>query len=170
MLLRREKEAEFPAIYDLVKTAFQTAKVSNGDEQNFVNRLRASGNYIPELAFVAEDEGKLMGHIMLTRTYVETACGQQPLLLLAPLAVVLERRSEGLGAQLIKEAFRLAKAQGHTAVVLVGDPAYYSRFGFKPAIHFGISNTDRIPNENVLACELVPGALQDIQGTISFHG
>lgn len=55
MRIRQEREEEFPAIYDLVKVAFQTAKVSSGDEQNFVLRLRAGGNYIPELALVAED-------------------------------------------------------------------------------------------------------------------
>ena len=169
MMLRQEKEADFPAIYDLVKTAFQTAKVSNGDEQNFVGRLRASGNYLPGLALVAEDGGKLIGHIMLTKTSFETASGRRPILLLAPLAVVFERRRQGIGAQLVHEACRLAKAQGHTAVILVGDPSYYSRFGFRPAIHFGIANTDQIPNENVMACELVPEALHGLQGTISFH-
>jgi predicted N-acetyltransferase YhbS len=169
IVLRPEQEAEFPAIYNLVQSAFQTAKVSNGDEQNFVARLRSGGNYIPELALVAEDEGKLIGHIMLTRTSVETACGRKPLLLLGPLTVVLERRGQGLGSQLVQEALRLAKVQGHKAVVLVGDPAYYSRFGFKSAIHFGISNTDRIPDANVLAFELVSGALRDLQGAISFQ-
>jgi putative acetyltransferase len=169
MMLRQEKEADFPAIYDLVKTAFQTAKVSNGDEQNFVDRLRASGNYLPGLALVAEDGVKLIGHIMLTKTSFETASGRRPILLLGPLAVVLERRRQGIGAQLVHEACRLAKAQGHTAVILVGDPAYCSRFGFRPAIHFGIANTDQIPNENVMACELVPEALHGLQGTISFH-
>jgi predicted N-acetyltransferase YhbS len=169
MVLRQEKESEFPAIYELVKTAFQTARVSNGDEQNFVDRLRSSPNYIPELALVAEDEGRLIGHIMLTTTSFETTAGQRQILLLGPLAVALERRRQGLGAQLVLEALRRAKTQGHTAVILVGDPAYYSRFGFKPAIYFGIANTDRIPNENVMAYELVPNTLQDIQGTISFH-
>lgn len=170
MLLRQEQEADFPAIYDLVKTAFQTAKVSNGDEQNFVARLRAGGNYIPELALVAEAEGMLIGHIMLTRTSFATASGPQPLLLLGPLAVVLERRGLGLGGRLVQAALNRAQARGHKAVILVGDPAYYSRLGFKPAISFGISNTDRIPDENVLACELIPGALQDMPGEISFLG
>jgi predicted N-acetyltransferase YhbS len=167
--LRQEKEADFAAIFDLVKTAFQTAKVSNGDEQNFVDRLRASGNYLPELALVAEDLSMLIGHIMLTRTFFETASGRRPILLLGPLAVVFERRRQGIGAQLVHEACRLAKDQGHTAVILAGDPAYYSRFGFKSAIDFKISNTNQIPNENVMACELVPGALMDIQGTITFQ-
>ena len=132
--------------------------------------MRASGNYIPELALVAEDEGKLIGHLMLTRTFIETAYGQHALLLLAPVSVVFERRSQGVGAQLIKEAFHLAKAKGHKAVIVVGDPAYYNRFDFRPSVDFGIANTDQIPNENVMACELTPDALQNVKGTISFHG
>ncbi|MCU0580383.1 MAG: N-acetyltransferase [Desulfobacterota bacterium] len=167
MVLRQEQEADFPAIYDLVKTAFQTAKVSNGDEQNFVTRLRAGGSYIPELALVAEAAGQLVGHIMLTRTSYTAASGPQPLLLLGPLAVILERRAQGLGGRLIQAALGRARAQGHKAVILVGDPAYYHRFGFKPAISFGIANTEGIPDENVMAWELIPGAL-DKPGEISF--
>ena len=63
--VRQEREAEFPAIYELIRTAFATAEVSDGDEQDFANRLRIHGNYIPELALVAECQGKLIGHIML---------------------------------------------------------------------------------------------------------
>ncbi|HAX91829.1 MAG TPA: N-acetyltransferase [Rhodospirillaceae bacterium] len=166
MLIRPEKETEFPAIYDLVKIAFQTAKMTNGDEQNFVDRLRASGNYIPDLALVAEEEGKLIGHVMLTKTCIETAGGQFSLLLLAPVSVVLERRNQGIGAQLIEESFRLAKALGHTAVIVVGDPAYYTRFGFSSCGHFNIGNADKIPDEYVMVCELIPSALKDISGTI----
>lgn len=169
MLIRQEKETEYAALYDLVKIAFQTAKVSSGDEQNFVDRLRASGNYIPELALVAEDEGKLVGHIMLTNTFIETATGPFPLLLLAPVAVILERRKQGIAAKLIEESFRRAKTQGHKATILVGDPAFYGRFGFKPAVEFGITNTNEIPNEYVLARELVPDALQNAKGAISFE-
>jgi putative acetyltransferase len=88
---------------------------------------------------------------------------------LGPLAVVLERRGQGLGAKLVQEALRRAQTQGHTTVILVGDPTYYSRFGFQPASHFGISNTNGIPDANVLARELVPGALRDLQSVISFQ-
>lgn len=169
MVLRQEEKADFPAIYDLVKTAFQTAQVANGDEQNFVVRLRTGGNYLPELALVAEADGQLIGHIMLTRTAFETASGPRAILLLAPLAVALEHRRQGLGAQLVQEGLHRAKALGHTAVILVGDPAYYNRFGFKPASQFGIANTDHIPDENVMVCELVPNTLQGLPGTISFQ-
>ena len=70
MIIRQEKPSEFQEIFDLVKVAFKTAKVSNGNEQDYVNKLRASGNYIAELALIAEEDEKLVAHIMLTKTYV----------------------------------------------------------------------------------------------------
>ena len=70
MIIRRETQEEYPQIYELVKIAFQTAKVTNGKEQDFVDQLRSGGKYIPGLALVAEDNGKLVGHIMLTKINV----------------------------------------------------------------------------------------------------
>ena len=70
LIIRQEKSSEFQYIYDFVRVAFETAKVSNGKEQDFVNRLRASDRYIPELALVAEKNAKIVGHIMLTKTHV----------------------------------------------------------------------------------------------------
>lgn len=164
MIIRREAAEEFPQIYDLVKTAFQTAKVADGNEQDFVNQLRAGGNYIPELALVAEENGALIGHIMLTRTYIHNDDRKYESLLLAPIAVALEYRSRGVGAGLIKESFKLARETGFTSVLLVGDPAYYHRFGFRSAVDFGIKHKLNIPDENVMACELVPGALDGVSG------
>ena len=69
MIIRQEINLN-SKIFIIDKIAFETARVSNGNEQDFVNRLRASGSYIPELALVAEENGKLVGHIMLTKTYV----------------------------------------------------------------------------------------------------
>jgi len=168
VVIRRETPEEFSQIYDLVKVAFQTAKVSDGKEQDFVNQLRSNGNYIPELALVAEENGKLIGHIMLTKTYIVDRENKFETLLLAPISVALEYRNRGVGSNLIKESFKLAKEMGYTSVFLVGDPAYYHRFGFKSAVNFGIKHTHNIPDENVMACELVPGALDGISGTIDF--
>lgn len=169
ILIREERPADFPAIYELVQTAFQTANVSNGDEQNFVNRLRASDNYLPELALVAEAEGRLLGHIMLTRTFLTTPQGQSFLLLLGPVAVVLEHRNQGIGTALIETACQRASAVGNQAVILVGDPDFYHRFGFQPARNFGIRNTNTIPDPYVLVRELASGALQNTSGTITFQ-
>ncbi len=168
MIIRQETENDFSQIYDLVKTAFQTAHVSSGDEQNFVNRLRGSGNYIPELALVAEENGNLIGHIMLTDIYVVNGDNKYKALLLAPISVVLEQRNKRVGSKLINESFRLAKELNYASVFLVGDPAYYNRFGFQPSINFGIKNTQGFPDQYVMACELIPNALQGISGGITF--
>ena len=165
IIIRQEKQNDFMQIYDLVKVAFQTAKVSDGKEQDFVNQLRDSVNYIPELALVAEENHKLIGHIMLTKNYISNSSCKTETLLLAPISVVLEHRDKRVGSKLINTSFELAKSLGYKSVVLVGDPAYYSRFGFKKSVDLGIRYLHDIPEEYVLVCELVPGALHEISGT-----
>lgn len=169
IIIRQEKQSEFEQIYDLVKIAFQTAKVSGGTEQDFVNQLRSSGNYIPELALVAEENNKLIGHIMLTRKNINNNGCNMETLLLAPVSVVLEYRNRGVGSLLISKSFELAKSMGYKSVVLVGDPAYYKRFGFKKSVDLGVKCLNDIPEENVLACELVNGAFDGISRTIDFY-
>ncbi|MCL1901438.1 MAG: GNAT family N-acetyltransferase [Firmicutes bacterium] len=83
MTIRTEKEADYKKIYELVKRAFETAKVSDGDEQDYVEALRRSDRYIPDFALVAEDDGKLTGHIMLTKTFIKTDTEQIECLLLS---------------------------------------------------------------------------------------
>lgn len=194
MIIRRETEKDLDGIYTLVKVAFRTAKMTNGKEQDYVLELRAGGGYIPELALVAEEAGELIGHIMFTRTFISesgedagdfaepggaggagaTGAGSVSpgcrrkfeVLYVAPLSVVLERRGKGVGSALMLEGLRLGKGLGYKAVVLVGDPAYYHRFGFRTAADFGIGQHAHIPDANVMACELFPGALAGVSGRI----
>lgn len=78
---------------------------TNGDEPNLVNRLRKSDAFIPELSQVAEKDGKIIGHILLTRMKI---C-QQDSLALVPVAVLPEHQSQGVGTRLIREGHRIAK-------------------------------------------------------------
>lgn len=103
---------------------------------------------------------------MLTKPHIVNGDSKFEALLLAPISVVLEYRNKGIGSELIKESFRLARKMGYTVVFLVGNSAYYHRFGFRPVVTFGIKHTHNIPDENVMACELVPNALNGISGTI----
>ena len=166
MIIRQEKKEEFKEIYDLVKLAFETANVSNGQEQEFVNQIRAEGNYIPKLALVAEEDGRIIGHVMLSRTFVKEGAKRHTVLLLAPLSVKLEHRNRGVGGALVRESLRIAKDMGYKAVFLVGNPAYYHRFGFQSAASFGIRHMMGVPDEYVMACELEPGYFTQIKGTV----
>ena len=87
--IRREQPADYAAIYELVKQAFEHAEHTNHDEHNLVNHLRQSPFYLPELALVAETGGIIVGHIMFT----ETRVGDSRQLLLAPLSVLPQKSS-----------------------------------------------------------------------------
>ncbi len=162
-LLREETPGDYKEIRRLVKTAFETAKVSSGDEHDFVERLRVGGNYIPELALVAVQHKIIIGHIMLTRHPVHKDNGDAPkTLLLAPLAVLLDKRDQGVGAMLVREALRRAKVLQYDGVFLAGDPAYYSRFGFVSVPELGVTYSGPVPLPNMLGLELTPGALKGV--------
>ncbi|HEY3412373.1 MAG TPA: N-acetyltransferase [Armatimonadota bacterium] len=167
MIIRTETSDDFPRIYELVKVAFQTAKVSGGTEQDFVNQVRSGDAYIPELALVAEEGGQLIGHIMMSKIDIVNGTGKSGSLLLAPVCVALEHRDNGIGSALIRESMGLAREMGYTSVLLLGDPAYYHRFGFRTSTDFGITFAHQTPEieANVMACELKPNALAGVNGS-----
>ena len=174
MKIRQETRQDETEIYALIKTAFETAKmppdVSTGDEQDYAVRLRQSENYVPGLALVAVQNGALIGQVMLTKTTICDGDITHNTLLLGPVSVLIEHRDKGIGGALIKEALKRARKQGHKSVLLAGNPQYYSRFGFKPVEFFGLECPDGTPahlRECIMGCELVPGALDDISGTVS---
>ncbi len=167
MLIRQETAKDFTEIYELVKTAFETAKVADGDEQDYVIKLRNSPNYIPELALVLVENERIIGHIMFTRMFVTSHDKQFEALLLSPVCMELEYRNQGIGSSFIRQSLQKAREKGFKAVFLVGDPAYYQRFGFKTTTHFGIKDTGSIPEQYIMALELEEGILKTHAGTIS---
>lgn len=164
--IRQKTEQDSEAIYKLIKVAFETAKVSDGDEQDFAVRLCNSELHIPELDLIAEDDGKLIGHIMFSKTYITQPDGNHfDVLLVAPLSVALEYRSKGVGAALMREGFKRGKEMGYKAAFLCGDPVYYHRLGFKSIRDYGITHKS-IPEDYVMGYELIPDSLKGITGEV----
>jgi putative acetyltransferase len=87
-------------------------------------------------SFIAEDHGRIVGHVQLSRAWV----GPTPVLALGPIGVLPERQGEGIGRALIEAAVAEADVRDEVAVVLLGDPALYPRFGFEPASRYGLAN------------------------------
>lgn len=162
-----EKESEFAEIYELVKIAFQTSEYADGDEHDYVNNLRKSSNYIPELALTIKDGIKIIGHIMLTKTTITRENETLDALLLSPVCTQLEYRNKGIASKLINHSLTVAKDKGFKAVFLVGEPEYYGRFGFKSITNFGIKDTGNIPEKYTMGKELEEGYLGTKGGTIS---
>lgn len=100
-------------------------------EAGLVDALVAGDDVVLEL--VAEEDGAVVGHILFSRLYVRSAGGDYPAVALAPLAVEPSFHGAGIGGALIREAHLRLKAAGETLSVVLGDPAYYGRFGYTHA-------------------------------------
>jgi putative acetyltransferase len=130
--IRRERPQDFEQIDAVVGAAF-----GGQVEVKLIRLIRASEHYVPELAFVAiDDAGKVAGHTMLSYTGLEG--GSRNVLQLSPIAVVPVRQRQGVGSALVRYALAAADERGEPLVVLVGDPRYYGRFGFRPSAEVGI--------------------------------
>lgn len=117
IFIRPQRAGEVEALAGLIETAFRTARVSDGREQDFFrDTLMAEDRFLPGLSLVAERAGEPVGHVMLTRLWAEG------LLLLAPLSVRTDLRGHGVGARLMRAVLRKAQAEGWCGVVLVGGP------------------------------------------------
>ena len=166
--IRPARREDYPAVYELVKTAFQTARVSDGKEQDFVEELRRREGFCLEL--VAEREGVLTGHVMLTETDVPRPPEEEPqywkFVMLAPLSVRLEDRGRGLGGALMREAAQMAQAN---AIFLVGDPDYYGRYGFENAVEMGFTNASGVPDRYLLVLPLEFTLKDRAKGAVDLH-
>src|SRR5689334_15490321 len=133
VVIRPERAADQPAIAEVVRAAF----VGHPDEvASFVERIRASEQFVPELALVAEDSSGVIAHLMLSWVGVEG--GSRPKMLnLTPMSVRPDRQRIGVGTRLIREALGRAEAGCEPAVMVQGHPEYYPRFGFERASALG---------------------------------
>lgn len=163
MNIRQETSQDYASVYTLIQTAFADAPYRDGNEQDLVAALRKSPAFVPELSLVAETDGRLAGHILFTKITV----GETAALALAPLAVLPEFQGCGIGTALIARGHATAKALGYAWSVVLGDPAFYGRFGYCPAAESGISAPFDVPPEYFMACPLTTPTVP-ITGTVKY--
>ncbi len=116
--IRQERDGDAPAIHAVVRAAFDQR-----DEAELVDALRLAGDLT--LSLVAEADGEIIGHIALSRLK-----SPKNALALAPVSVAPDRQGEGIGAALIRKSIEEARRRGEALIFVLGDPAYYTRFGF----------------------------------------
>jgi len=159
--IRQERTADASAREALLDAAYP----ARSDKPS--ERLRAGRKPAPGLALVAVEDGHVVGTLRLWEVSAGT---NRPALLLGPLAVASACRRRGIGSALMRRALATASRRGHAAVLLVGDVAYYGRFGFAagPASRLwlpGLADPSRL-----LGCELQAGALNGVRGTVQLPG
>jgi predicted N-acetyltransferase YhbS len=142
-------------------------EISDKTEHEMVARLRRSDAFVPELSLVAEDD-EIVGHILLTKVKIKKEDFTKESLALAPVSVLPDYQNKGVGKRLMTEALRVAKESGFQSVIVLGHPAYYPKFGFKPASQWGIQAPFEVPDDVFMALELVDHALDGISGVVEY--
>jgi len=144
MLVRRETTADHAAVHALHRDAFAHGPTQDGRpasdgsiEARLVDELRAEGDLLPALTFVAELDGEVVGHLAMSRATVDDRPGE--VVGLGPIGVLPEHQRRGVGSALVHAALGAADAVDLRGVVLLGHPEYYPRFGFEPAVDSGIT-------------------------------
>lgn len=164
MILRQEEKRDYKEVYELIKESFKGAEHTDGKEQDLVVALRKGEAFIPELSLVAEEDGKLIGYILLTKLKV----GDEILLGLAPVAVLPEYQNKGIGGKLIEEGHRIGKELGYKGSIVLGYPKYYSKFGYRKSTEFRISSPFEVPEDFFMMVELDEESLKGIKGAVEY--
>lgn len=159
--VRDEIASDIPARELLLDRCLGERRTAKSSERLREGRLPAQG-----LALTAERDGVVVGTVRLW--HVEA--GGASALLLGPLAVSPDLQGEGLGKSLMREAIWRAACRGHGAILLVGDAAYYERFGFCASLTGELAMPGPVERERFLGLELRPGALAGVRGVLAATG
>ncbi len=161
--IRQESQKDYEEVYRVVKTAFETAEHSDGNEHDLVVALRNSDSFIPELSLVAVKEDKIVGYILFTKIKI----GNHEEIALAPLAVLPEYQKQGIGSMLIEQGHKIAKQLGYHYSIVLGSENYYPKFGYIPAIQYGIQAPFDVADENFMAIKL-NATDTEIEGVVQY--
>jgi len=155
MIIRPAAAEDHAAIHAVVEAAF-----GQPDEADLVDALRADGDALVEL--VAEDDGAIVGHILFSPLATDTGARFAAL---APLSVLPDRQTDGVGTMLMQVGHELCRAAGVEALIVLGHPAYYPRVGYSAAAAKTV--TAPFSGPSFMALALKPGAL-DAPVTITY--
>jgi len=160
MRIRPEDPNDLAAVHAVNEAAFETSA-----EADLVDALR--GKAQPLISLVAEVAGSIVGHILFSPVKLADQSGHM-LMGLGPMAVIPQHQRQGIGSALVREGLNRCAALGCDAVVVLGHPAYYPRFGFVPASRYGVSSEYDVPDDVFMIMELQPGSLRGISGEVSY--
>lgn len=161
--IRQETKADYDAVFDLNLLAFKKP-----DESELIKRIRNGNHFVPELSIVAELNGLVLGHILFSKIEISGIKDTYPCLSLGPMAVLPPYQNKGIGSQLVKYGLNKARELGFLAVIVLGHPMFYPRFGFKKASGWNIKCPFDAPDEAFMALELKEGSLDQKAGVVVY--
>jgi putative acetyltransferase len=157
--IRQEQPGDITAIRQVNRRAF-----GQDHEANIVDALRANGAAL--LSLVASLDDRVVGHIMYSPLLVGDLSGAA----LGPMAVLPEYQRQGMGRSLVEAGNQRLMHEGCPFIIVVGHPAFYPRFGFKPASARGITCQWEIPDEVFMVLVLDEARMGRVSGTARYRG
>ena len=157
--IREEQAADIEAISDVTIAAFKTLAISNHTEQYIINALRVAG--VLTVSLVTEIDGQVIGHVAFSPITISD--GTEDWYGLGPISVQPEYHLQGIGKALVEQGLAMLKEKGGQGCALVGDPAYYQRFGFKSLPDLMLPG---VPAEAFMA---LPLSERHPEGVVTFH-
>ncbi len=165
VVIRNERETDFRAVEEMVREAFWNLYMPGCNEHFVLHNLRKSPDFVSELDFVAESEGRIVGQIAYARGLIVDAKGAQTTALcFGPVSVMPSLQKQGIGSALIAHSIEAARKMGYPAICIYGDPRYSSRFGFRCGEKYDIKTADGKFAVALQALELRSGALSKMPG------
>jgi putative acetyltransferase len=162
LVIRKERQEDFPKVYEVNRMAF-----SQEDESKLIEKIRRGINFIPDLSLVAEIDNEIVGHILFSNIKIIGKTTTDSIAL-APMAVIPKYQKNGIGGQLIKKGLTIAKDLGFNSVIVLGHKDYYPKYGFKKASLWNIKCPFDVPDEAFMAIELIENSLADKEGTVEY--
>jgi len=159
LVLREQLPADAAAVTRVNDLAF-----GQPGESQLVAKLVDGG--WSRLSLVAENDGQIVGHILFSTLPIVAADGVIPSLALAPMSVLPEFQSQGIGSKLVTRGLELCREREHQIVIVLGHIHFYPRFGFSAALAKPLDSP--YAGESFMAVELTPGALNGIQGRVEY--
>lgn len=165
MELRPERPSDYRETENVIREAFWNHYAPGCNEHYMVHIMRDCPTFVPELNYVAVHDGRIIGHAVYLKSVIKGDDGKDyEVLSLGPIAIAPEYQRKGVGGRLIERTRQLARKMGFRAILLCGDPDYYTRQGFVPAEQLGIRTAEDMYAVFLHVCELYENALSGIRG------
>ena len=160
LLIRNEKTSDYAAVENITREAFWNQNVPGCDEHYLVHVMRDHGDFLPELDFVAELDGQIVGNVMYTKSKLRNEQGEvKQILTFGPVSILPEHQRKGYGKIMLEESFQRAAELGYEVIVIFGNPDNYVGRGFKSCKKYNVCVGDGVFPAAMLVKELKTGVL-----------
>lgn len=137
--IRNERETDYMTVEEITRKSFYNLYVPGCTEHYLVHIMRRHEDFIPELDFVIELDGRVIGNIMYTKARLVDESGlEKEILTFGPVCVLPEYQRMGYGKMLIEHSFKRAAELGYDTIVIFGSPANYVSRGFKSCKKYNV--------------------------------